>query len=127
MSLGTAGERIDGTVRAKPGEMGHVVYGPYFRLASGDYRVRIRVDGGRSWGWTYRHQVVAKFEAVTEYGEKYLAQHNVKLKDCRQSVHDFNFTTTGLASRLADTPVEVRVWTKGSVPLTLLSVYVERL
>ncbi len=39
MSVGTPGERCDRVVRTKLGQDGHAIYGPYFRLPEGHYRV----------------------------------------------------------------------------------------
>ena len=78
MSLGSAGERIDGTVRAKPGKKGHIVYGPYLRLPPGDHHVRVRMETGRPWRWNYRRQPIAKLGAFADHGEIYLTHHNVE-------------------------------------------------
>jgi hypothetical protein len=125
MRVGDAGERIDGMLRAKPGHKGHIVYGPYFRLPPGEYHARARMTSGRSWRWLHQRQPVATLEAVAN-GNDYLAQRDVSLQESRGPQHEFSFVV-GEAAGTGNNLVEIRVWTNGTVPLSLSSITVERL
>jgi hypothetical protein len=41
-SVGDAGERVGEVVRSRPGRIGYVTYGPYWRLPKGQYRCRVK-------------------------------------------------------------------------------------
>ena len=125
MRVGRAGERRHGGVCAKPGQTGHLVYGPYVKLGAGDYRVRVRWSPGRPTRHIPRDQPVATIEAVSRYGRTYLAQRQLQLEDCPQPEQEVRFHVIGQPPSAF--PVEVRVWTSGAVPLTLSSITVERI
>ncbi len=125
MRVGDAGDRIDGVLRARPGQKGHIVYGPYFRLPPSEYHVRVRMDAGRAWGWS--HHPVARVEAVTDQGQSYLARHTIGPQDCSRRQHEFSFVVTEAAASRGHNILELRVWTSGTVPLSLSSITVERL
>ena len=120
MSVGSAGEKSDAGVSARPGEVGHLVYGPYARLGWGEYCLRWRSSAGASPG-VPPGQRVATIEAVTGDGKTYLAQRHLSLEDCAGAEQELRFRITARAA-----PVEVRVWTSGAVPLTISSITVAR-
>jgi glycosyltransferase involved in cell wall biosynthesis len=122
MTAGRAGERCPDGVCAKPGQPGHLVYGPYVKLGAGDYRVRIRWDAGRPTRDVPRSQPAAMIEAVSHCGKTYLAQHQLLFEDCLRPEHELSFRINGRPPPL---PIEVRVWTSGAVPLTVSSITVE--
>ena len=63
-------------------------------------------------------------EAVSRNGKSYLAQCKLLIEDCVRPEHELAFrVTAGVAEA---TPIEVRVWTSGTVPLTVSSITVER-
>lgn len=123
MRVGRAGQRGDRGIDAKPGETGHLVYGPYVALGNGDYRVRIGWEAGEPWRAAPRSQPVAVIEAVSRYGKLYLAQRELTVADCASPKHELRFR---LGARSAPA-FEVRVWTAGIVPLTIVSITIERL
>ena len=125
MRVGHAGERRHAGICAKPGQTGHLVYGPYVKLGAGDYRVRIRWDAGRPVRHVPRGQPVATIEAVSRYGKTYLAQRQLRAEDCLKPEHEVMFHIIG--RRPPAFPVEVRVWTSGAVSLTVSSITVERI
>jgi hypothetical protein len=125
MKVGPAGERNHAGVRAKPGQAGHLVYGPYVKLGAGDYRVRVRWSAGQPLRPFPRFQPVATIEAVSRNGKTYLAQRQLRIEDYVRPQHDLVFHVAGRASPAL--PIEVRVWTSGAVPLTLSSITVERI
>jgi len=124
MKVGRAGERRAGGICAKPGQAGHLVYGPYVKLNAGDYRVRVCWDAGRPTRRIPRGQPVATIEAVSRYGKTYLAQRQLRLDDYAGSQHELRLR---IAKRPAPLAIEVRVWTCGAVPLTVSSITVELL
>jgi len=95
MRVGRAGERRHGGVCAKPGQTGHLVYGPYVKLGAGDYRVRVRWSPGRPTRHIPRDQPVATIEAVSRYGRTYLAQRQLQLEDCPQPEREVRFHVIG--------------------------------
>jgi hypothetical protein len=125
MKVGRVGERRAAGVCAKPGQSGHLLYGPYVKLGAGDYRVRIRWSAGPPLRGVPRGQPVAAIEAVSRNGKSYLAQCKLLIEDCVRPEHELAFRVTdGVAEA---TPIEVRVWTSGAVPLTVSSITVERI
>jgi glycosyltransferase involved in cell wall biosynthesis len=124
MKIGRAGERRAGSVCTKPGQAGHLVYGPYVKLGAGDYRVRICWDAGRPARKIPPGQPVATIEAVSRYGKTYLAQRQLRLDNYARPEHELQLR---IANRPAPLAIEVRVWTCGAVPLTVSSITVERL
>jgi glycosyltransferase involved in cell wall biosynthesis len=124
MKIGRAGERRAGGICAKPGQAGHLVYGPYVKLGAGDYRVHVCWDAGPPTRKIPRGQPVATIEAVSRYGKTYLAQRQLRLDDYAGSQHELRLR---IAKRPAPLAIEVRVWTCGAVPLTVSSITVERL
>jgi hypothetical protein len=125
MRVGRAGERRHAGICAKPGEAGHLVYGPYVRLGAGDYRVRVHWRAGRPTRHVPRGQPVATIEVVSHYGKSYLAQHQLRAEDCFSPEHEVMFHVIGRPPPAF--PVEVRVWTSGAVSLTVSSISVERI
>jgi hypothetical protein len=125
MRVGSAGERRNAGICAKPGEAGHLVYGPYVKLGAGDYRVRVHWRAGRPMRHVPRGQPVATIEVVSRYGKTYLAQHQLRADDCLGLEHGVMFHIIGRPPPAF--PVEVRVWTSGAVPLTVSSITVERI
>ena len=126
MRVGDAGERVDGLFRSKTGQRGYVAYGPYFRVPPGEYHVRARVVSRRSRRWLHQRQPVAMFEAVANGGNSYLAQKDIRWQDLFRPKHEFTFIVTEAAARADGNIVELRVWTDGTIPLSLLSITVER-
>jgi glycosyltransferase involved in cell wall biosynthesis len=123
MTAGGAGERRHAGICAKPGTAGHLVYGPYVKLGAGDYRVRVRWDAGQPTQDVPRGRPAATIEAVSGYGNTYLAQRQLRVEDCLRPEHELRFR---IDRRLPPAlPVEVRVWTSGAVPLTVNSITVE--
>jgi hypothetical protein len=125
MQVGSAGEPCAAGVRAKLGQTGYLVYGPYLRLGAGDYRIRVRWSAGlpsRAFG---RRRPVAAIEAVSGYGDTYLAQRKFRVEDYVRAEHELLFRVAGRLASAA--PIEVRVWTSGAVKLTLSSITVERI
>ena len=87
--------------------------------------VRINWSAGRPLRAVPRDQLVATIEAVTGDGKTYLAQRELWADDYARPVHELSFD---LGERAPSTsPIEVRVWTSGAVPLTLSSITVERI
>jgi hypothetical protein len=125
MKVGPAGERNHAGVCAKPGQPGHLVYGPYVKLGAGDYRVRVRWSAGQPSRTFPRFQRVATIEAVSRHGKTYLAQRQLRVEDYVRPEHELLFHVPGRSSPAL--PVEVRVWTSGAVPLALSSITVERI
>jgi hypothetical protein len=125
MQVGSAGEPCEAGVCAKPGQTGYLVYGPYVRLGAGDYRVRIRWSAGRQSRIFRRFRPVAAIEAVSGYGDSYLAQRKFRVEDYVHPEHELLFRIAGRLASAA--PIEVRVWTSGAVKLTLSSITVERI
>src|SRR5439155_973527 len=125
MRVGPAGERSRAGICARPGQAGHLVYGPYVQLRAGDYRVRVRWNAGRPTRHIPRGQPVATIEAVSRYGKTYLAQRQLHAEDCIKPEQEVRFHVIGQPPSAF--PVEVRVCTSGAVPLTLSSITVERI
>jgi hypothetical protein len=125
MSVGPAGERNLAGVSATPGQAGHLVYGPYVRLGAGHYRVRVHWSAGQPLRAVLRSHLVATIEVVTGDGKTYLAQRELRVGNYAQPVHELLLDLSERA--LATSPIEVRVWTGGMVPLTVSSITVERI
>ena len=125
MSVGPAGERDHGGVSAAPGQAGHLVYGPYVKLGAGRYRVRVHWRAGRPSRAIAYGQLVATIEAVTGDGKTYLAQRELRADNYARPVHELLIDLS--QKGLSDSPIEVRVWTGGMVPLTVSSITVERI
>jgi hypothetical protein len=123
VSVGSAGERGAAGISAKPDHSGHIIFGPYARLGPGSYRVQLRCSSAQSSAVVPGGRPAAVIEAVAHHGRHYLAQHELSAADCRVPVHELHFRV-GPAPLLA---IEVRVWTSGTVPLTVTSIRVERL
>lgn len=123
MQVGRAGERTHAGVCAKPGRAGHLVYGPYVKLGAGDYRVRVRWSAGQPLRRVPRDQPVAAIEAVSRYGKTYLAQRKLRADDCERPEHELLFRVNGKPPSAS--PIEVRVWTSGTLPLTVSSIAIE--
>jgi hypothetical protein len=125
MKIGRAGHRDDGRpdVTARPGQSGHLVYGPYVKLSPGEYRASIAWSVGHPSKPVPRGQPVVTIEAVCGYGKVYLAQHQLSTEICEHPVREFSFQ---ISDQVASTPVEVRLWTTGLVPLNISSIIVER-
>lgn len=125
MLVGPAGRRTGGGIAARPGEAGHLVYGPYARLGAGSYRVRLRWIAGPPPAHLRRDQPAATIEAVCGDGTAYLAQRQLYPRECARPEHDLLF---GLAKGPPQaSPIEVRVWTSGALSLTIQSITVERM
>ncbi len=123
MTVGPAGERVHAGVCATPGQTGHLVYGPYVALGAGDYRVRICWSAGRPLRAVRQGRPVATIEAVSRYGKTYLAQRELRVEDCESPEQELLFC---IGRRpLPASPIEVRVWTSGTVPLTVSSITIE--
>ncbi len=125
MKVGRAGERRHAGICAKPGQTGHLLYGPYVKLGAGNYRVRVRWSAGRPARTVPRFQPVATIEAVSRYGKTYLAQRQLRVEDTLSPEHEILFHIIGRPPPAF--PIEVRVWTSGAVPLTVSSITVERI
>jgi hypothetical protein len=125
MRVGSAGEPCEAGVCAKPGQTGYLVYGPYVKLGAGDYRIRVRWIVGRPSRTFRRFRPVATIEAVSGYGDTYLAQRKFRVEDYVQPEHELLFRIAGTLASAA--PIEVRVWTSGAAPLRLSSITVERI
>jgi hypothetical protein len=125
MKVGRAGERRHAGICAKPGQSGHLVFGPYVKLGPGDYRVRVRWSAGRPTRNIPRGQPVATIEAVSRCGKTYLAQRQLRVEDYLHPEHELLFHI--IAKPPPAFPIEVRVWTSGAVPLTVSSITVERI
>jgi hypothetical protein len=124
MSVGPAGERSQAGVSAIRGQAGHLVYGPYVKIAPGHYRVQISWRAERPPRPVPPGQLVAMIEAVTGDGKTYLAQRELYVDNYTRPVYELSFD---LGERAASTlPVEIRVWTGGMVPLTISSISIER-
>jgi hypothetical protein len=123
MQVGSAGEPCEAGVCAKPGQTGYLVYGPYVKLGAGDYRVRVRWSIGRPSRAFRRFRPIASIEAVSGYGDTYLAQRKFRVEDYVRPEHELLFRIAGRLASAA--PIEVRVWTSGAVPLTVSSIIVE--
>lgn len=122
MSVGSAGERVDGAIRSKCGNRGHVIYGPYLRLPAGEYHVRIRMNiEGLRRPW-FRRESVATIEAVTGQGPTILAQRII-YRGSEETNYDFSFVVPDASA----SSIEVRVWTTGSAALTIRSVTVDQI
>ena len=127
MSAASVGERVDQLVRAKRGQEGHIVSGPYYRLPPGEYLAKASIDAGRPWKWMIGSQRVAVLEVVSDVGAKFIATRNLKLADFKQPEQSLEFTLTAAAGQKVSGEIEVRIWTAGFVPLTISSITVERL
>jgi hypothetical protein len=125
MTVGPAGERGRAGVCGTPGQTGHLVYGPYAKLGTGDYRLRVCWSTGRPLQTIPLGQPVATIEVVSGSGEIYLAQRQLRVEDCVHPEHELHFRVAERPSPAL--PVEVRVWTSGAVPLTVSSITVERI
>jgi hypothetical protein len=125
MSVGPAGERERGGVSTTPGLAGHLVYGPYVKLGAGHHRVRVHWSAGQPLRAILRSHLVATIEVVTGDGKTYLAQRELRVGNYAQPVHELLLDLSEGA--LAASPIEVRVWTGGMVPLTVSSITVERI
>jgi len=125
MRVGSAGERREAGICARPGQPGHLVYGPYVKLGAGDYRVRVHWRAGRPTRHVPPGQPVATIEVVSRYGKTYLAQRQLRAEDCLRPEYEVMFHIG--ARPTPAFPVEVRVWTGGAVPLTVSSITVERI
>jgi hypothetical protein len=125
MQVGSAGERCEAGVCAKPGQIGYLVYGPYVKLGAGDYRIRVRWSAGPSPRIFRRFRPVAAIEAVAGYGDTFLAQRKFRVEDYVHPEHELFFRIAGMLASAV--PIEVRVWSSGAVRLTLSSVSVERI
>jgi glycosyltransferase involved in cell wall biosynthesis len=125
MKIGGAGERSGAGVSAKPGDTGYLVYGPYASLHAGDYRVRVSWSAGPPPQTVPCDQPVATIEAVSSGGGTYLAQRELSVEDCDRPTHDLLFCVDETPAPAS--PIEVRVWTSGIVPLTVSSITVERI
>ncbi len=125
MTVGRAGERNHAGICAKPGQTGHLVYGPYVKLGAGNYRVRVRWSAGRPLRTVPRGQPLVTIEAVSHYGKSYLAKRELWVEDYDRLEHELLFRIGGRPPRAS--PVEVRVWTSGTLPLTVSSIIVERI
>jgi hypothetical protein len=125
MSVGPAGERNHAGVSATPGQPGHLVYGPYVKLGAGHYRVRVHWRAERPLHPVPPDRLIATIEVVTGDGKTYLAQREMRIDNYARPVHELSFNLS--ESALSNSPIEVRVWTGGMVPLTVSSITVERI
>jgi hypothetical protein len=123
MTVGDAGERNDAGVCAKPEQAGHLVFGPFLKLGAGDYRVRICWNAGRKLRTDAEGQPVATIEVVSRNGKTYLTQRELGAEDFECPEHELRFCIGNRPPQ--GSPIEVRVWTSGAVPLTVSSIAVE--
>jgi hypothetical protein len=124
MRVGSMAKRIDGVVQAQPSVGGHVVYGPYYRLPSGEYRVRVCLDAALPSNGVESSRSVAMLEAAS--GETYLAQRGIETQDCDEHDYELSFALADTPAQAEPPPIEVRVWTSGLAPLTVSSITIQR-
>ena len=123
---GVAGERAEKGVQTAGKQVGHVVWGPYYRLTPGRYRATFRVVAGRPWKWTFGSPRVAVIEAVSGRGAGFIATRNLRLADIRQQKGGIPLEFTAAGEELSE-EIELRLWTAGLVPMRLSAVTVERI
>jgi len=129
MPVAVAGERCAGGVRAKPSTPGFVIYGPYWPLAAGKYRVMISFSLDHLQAGAMPPETdVATIEAVTAEPAAYLAQHGLRLRDCGDRTFGLLFAVSDAAAQGSQPrPVEIRVWSSGALPFTVRSVTLQRM
>lgn len=130
MDVGAAGERRDNAIHAKLGVTGHIVSGPYFQLAAGIYRARIRLHAelGRlslSLRRAKRNREVV-LEVVVDNGRDYLIQIGLGRLQLRQPEQLLEFEITPEFAHSRRPGVELRIWTNGSFRLTVFSIKVSK-
>lgn len=130
MDVGAAGERRGDAICAKRGRTGHIVSGPYFRLAAGKYRARIglHVEPKPKVFFTgppqRKREVV--LEAVADSGNHYLVQVGLVHRQLLEPEHDMEFEITPEMVQGRKHEVELRIWTRGRIPLAVSAITVFR-
>jgi hypothetical protein len=125
MRVGNMAKRIDGIVQVQSSASGHMVYGPYYRLPPGEYRVRVCLDAAVPSSGIESSRSVAMLEAAS--GETYLAQQGIEVQDCDKHDYEVSFGLPDTPEGTKPPQVEVRVWTSGVAPLTISSITIQRI
>ncbi|MGE5268832.1 MAG: hypothetical protein ACM3JG_04070, partial [Thiohalocapsa sp.] len=121
MRVGPAGRRTADGIVAEAGRSGHLVYGPYATLAAGCYRARVHLAAPANAAAPA--PPLATIEAVAAQGRRFLAQRALCDADTLGSRHELAFQIEPGDGEA----VELRVWSSGAVPLTVVSIAIERI
>ena len=114
------GVRLDGErIVADQGYKGHIAFGPYWPMQSGDYIATFQLKAaGR---WAQRNTPVLALEVVE--GETFFAQRDVLGRQAENGVFDVPFH---IEAPPKGRPVEFRIWSFGFVAAELSRLTVRR-
>ncbi len=125
MHVGANATNIQGVVKAKTGQPGHMLFGPYLRLPAGKYSARIRIDAGGTNTFLASRERVGTVEAVQ--GDVFLSQREFAPKDCAASGVELVFTITRELNSTVQVPFEIRVWSTGQTSIAVSSITIQRI
>jgi hypothetical protein len=132
LSVGNAGERCDGVVQTRPGQAGHVVFGPYRHLLPGHYRVRVAMEATSLLPPSDNDGAdgddpLAVIDIASAIGTICLARCSLRPEDLGERHHTLSFSVSEPMALGPEAVVEIRVWTNGLITASIASVTVERL
>jgi hypothetical protein len=116
LQVGAAGNRNAGGIAARAGAAGHVVYGPYWQLTPGRYRMTVHLAEGV--GTT---DVCGRIEVVDQLGVRVIAQRDFDRDHFQQGLVSLPFTIGAEGGM----QVETRVWKLAKSRFLIAGIVVE--
>jgi glycosyltransferase involved in cell wall biosynthesis len=123
MSVGPAGLRFRKGIRSRPGKCGHMVFGPYFSLPPGKYRLtaQLKIERGMQGILSLlRPHFKPSVRCEVVVGERCLVQRHLSASSMLKWPKILEFV---VEEELAG--IEFHIWTAGKLALRLRSVEVE--
>jgi hypothetical protein len=112
------------TVDAGRGTNGYVVYGPYVALPPGCYEAVFDLRFGTARGRKPIRNASVALEVARDRGVVFLAHRYIEPDSTGISRHVLPFEVEAAGDKAGD--IEFRVWSDGSLPLSVLGVLARR-
>jgi hypothetical protein len=104
-----------------------VAFGPYLSVAPGDYFARIHFRVVRRRSALASLLSMIKVDVVSNVGKRTLAKRGYRFVALTRESHTIPFTVVDKHQGTKLSQIEVRLWTDGTLPVTLSSVVIGRM
>jgi hypothetical protein len=125
MLTGSAGERVGDRVVSRPGQLGAVVFGPYWTLPQGDYEASIEIA---IQGPAKGAKNASQWAVLTEIFIGSELAHNslTSAADALQQGCKLGFVAPARPTAAAECPIQIRLFTNSPVPISISNISVRR-